>query len=103
MADSKVVRNKPPAAGKGRPKGSPNKATTQAREAIAMLVENNVGRLQGWLDQIATDEKQGPAVAYKLFMDLVEYHIPKLARTEHSGVDGGAIDHNLNVKFVGKQ
>jgi hypothetical protein len=75
----------------GRPKGSPNKATAQAREAIAKLVDGNADRLQEWLDQIASDEKQGPAVAFKLLMDVMEYHVPKLARTEHVGKGGGPI------------
>lgn len=88
---SAAVKRKPPAAGKGRAKGTPNKATGMAREAIAKLVEGNVDQLQDWLNQIAQDEKQGPAVAFKLLMDVMEYHIPKLARTEHTGEDGGAL------------
>ena len=66
-------------------KRGPSKTTLQAREAVAKLADGNVDRLQGWLDQIAADEKQGPAVAFKLFMDVLEYHIPKLARAEHVG------------------
>ena len=70
-------------------KRGPDKATLQAREAIAKLADGNVDRLQAWLDDIASDDKHGPAVAFKLFMDVLEYHIPKLARTEaetkHSG------------------
>jgi hypothetical protein len=72
-------------------KRGPGKATLQAREAIAKLVDGNTHRLEGWLDQIASDEKQGPAVAFKLLMDVMEYHVPKLARHEHTGKDGGAI------------
>jgi hypothetical protein len=85
----------------GRVKGTPNKATGMAREAIAKLVEGNVGQLQEWLAQIAADEKQGPAVAFKLLMDVMEYHIPKLSRAEHTGDGGGPIDHSLQVQFVG--
>jgi hypothetical protein len=76
-----------------RPKGSPNKATANAREAIAKLVEGNVGRLEGWLDEIAADERHGPLMAYRCFMDVIEYHIPKLARTELSGPNGGPQQH----------
>jgi hypothetical protein len=64
----------------GRKAGAPNKATTNAREAIARLVDGNIDRLQGWLDEIAADE--GARSAWGCFMDVVEYHIPKLARTE---------------------
>jgi len=31
----------------------------------------------------------------------VEFHVPKLGRTEHSGVDGEAIPVNLEVMFIG--
>jgi len=72
----------------GSRKGIPNKATSAAREAIAAFVDGNAPRLQAWLDDVAADE---PEKAFRLFMDVVEYHIPKLARTEHTGKDGGAI------------
>ena len=64
-----------------------NKTTIQAREAIARFVDGNADRLQGWLDEIAAD--QGPVAAFKCFSDLLEYHVPKLARTELTGADGG--------------
>jgi len=70
--------------GAGRPKGVANKATTQAREAIAMFVEGNVDRLNGWLEEIAADS---PKDAFDRFMSVVEYHIPKLARTEMQPLD----------------
>lgn len=69
-----------------RPKGSPNKATANAREAIARFVDGNAGRLQGWLDEIHANE--GAKEAYRCFTDLVEYHVPKLQRTELTGKDG---------------
>jgi hypothetical protein len=82
--------------GAGRPEGSTNKATQAAREAIALFVDNNVGRLQDWLDAIA---QENPEKAFNLFQSVIEYHVPKLGRTEHTGKDGGAIDHNVNVKY----
>jgi hypothetical protein len=69
----------PPNAGKGRPPGKPNKATATVREAIALFAEQNVGKLQGWLDRVAARD---PAKAADLFARVLEYHIPKLARTE---------------------
>ena len=78
----------------GRPKGVPNKATATAREAIARFVDGNAHRLAGWLDEIA--ETDGPKAAYLCFMDVVEYHVPKLARTEVSGIDGKAIVFQLS-------
>jgi hypothetical protein len=86
----------------GRPKGVPNKATGRAREAIASFVEGNVDRLTGWLDEIA---KKDPKAAYDCFMSVVEYHIPKLARTDntHSGPDGGPIEKNVTVRYIDPQ
>lgn len=81
-----------------RPKGTPNKATQAAREAIAAFVDGNAGRLQGWLDRVADgvqdDEgkylvKPDPQKAFEMFQSVVEYHVPKLARTELTGADGG--------------
>lgn len=85
--------------GAGRPKGVPNKSTTQAREAIAMFVEGNVDRLTGWLDQIA---ETSPKDAFDRFMSVVEYHIPKLARTENQPLDknGNPTDNKLIVEYV---
>jgi len=68
-----------------RKAGSLNKTTVNARTAIAALVDGNAHRLVGWLDQIAADEKLGPMAAWRCMMDVIEYHIPKLARTEHVG------------------
>jgi hypothetical protein len=45
-------------------------------------VDNNAGRLEEWLDRVAKDN---PAKAFELFQSVVEYHIPKLARTELAG------------------
>jgi hypothetical protein len=75
--------------GPGRPKGMVNKTTANAREAIARLVDGNAERLQEWLDQIA--EQDGPQAAWRCMMDVIEYHVPKLSRTEHTGADGGPI------------
>ena len=69
----------------GRPKGVPNKSTALAREAIAKFVDGNSDRLQDWLDAIAKDEKHGPLEAFKCFMQVTEYHVPKLARQELVG------------------
>ena len=57
---SSTGKRLPPNAGKGRPKGSPNKATATAKEAIAMLADGMTGELQTWLRQAA----HGVGVAY---------------------------------------
>jgi hypothetical protein len=76
---------RPPAAGIGRKKGNPNKVTVQVRAAIAQFAEGNVSRLEGWLDAVA---KKDPAKAADIFLRVLEYHIPRLARTELSGEIG---------------
>jgi hypothetical protein len=73
----------------GRKKGTPNAATANARQAIATFVDGNADRLQGWLDQVA--ETDGPKAAISCFTDLLEYHVPKLARTIIQSPDGSAI------------
>lgn len=68
----------------GRVEGVPNKATQQAREAIAAFVDGNAHRLQEWLDAIATgslDGKPNPVKAFELFQSVIEYHVPKLQRS----------------------
>lgn len=88
----------PPPPGKGRPAGSVNKATANAREAIASFVEGNVERLNGWLDAIAEDS---PKDAFGCFMDVIEYHIPKLARSEITGKDGkDLIPESVRLELV---
>lgn len=77
-----TTQRKPPNAGKGRKPGVPNKATSAVREAIALLAEQNVDKLQGWLDRVASRD---PAKAVELFARLLEYHVPRLARTELTG------------------
>lgn len=69
----------------GRPKGAQNKATLAAREAIAKFVDGNAHLLQEWLDKIA---KKDPERAFTLFQSVIEYHVPKLARSELTGAGG---------------
>ena len=93
----------------GTRKGCPNKVTAAAREAIALFVDGNAHRLEGWLDEVAagvmdpSGEKfavpPNPAKAFELFQSVVEYHIPKLARTEVSGDPNNPMVHNVEVTF----
>jgi hypothetical protein len=89
--DSKVEQTRKKTG--GRSVGTPNKSTAMAREAIAKFVDGNSHKLQEWLDDIATNEKLGPKVAFDCFMQVAEYHVPKLARTEHTGDATAPITH----------
>ena len=103
-------------AGSGRAAGTQNKITLTAKAAIAEFVDGNAHRLAGWLDQVANGrlmldaegkqvyDSQGnvvyeirpnPEKAFNLFQSVVEYHVPKLARSEISGVNGGAIETSV--------
>ncbi len=73
----------------GRKAGTPNKSTGRAREAISILVENNLPKLEQWLDEVHRDN--GALAAMRVVIDLLEYHIPRLARTELTGQDGAPI------------
>lgn len=82
--------------GKGRPKGAVNKSTTIVRDAIAKLLERNASNMDKWLQLVAYGDedlgvKPAPDKALDLLQKLAEYHIPKLARTELTGADGGDV------------
>lgn len=93
----------------GRQVGTPNKATLSAREAIAAFVDNNSHRLLEWLDAMANDlmDEEGkilragdPKGAFQSYMSVIEYHIPKLARTDTTTEHKGGITIQV-VKFDG--
>jgi hypothetical protein len=79
----------------GRKAGVPNKATTEAREAIKALLDSNLPYIQSWIQSTAEgiyDDLAGkwivqpnPAKACEIVQNLVEYSVPKLARTEVVG------------------
>jgi len=92
----------------GRAPGTPNKATSDARQAIASFVDGNAHRLSEWLDKVANGVRNddgefvvppNPAKAFDMFQSVVEYHVPKLARHEHAGDPNApvVIDTHLNL------
>jgi len=64
----------------GRQKGTPNKATAAAREALAVFMDGNADRLQGWL--VAIEAKHGPLAAFNAYVSLLEFHVPKKTRVD---------------------
>jgi hypothetical protein len=83
--------------GGGSRKGIPNKATSDVRAAIALIAKANIKKLQGWLDRVA---KEDPEKAAKLFLDMIEYHIPKQARTEIATDPENPPDLNWTITVV---
>lgn len=82
----------------GRVAGVANKATSQARGAIAAFVDGNADRLSGWLDEIY--QKDGPKDAFNAMTSLLEYHVPKLARNEMTGAGGkDLIPNEININL----
>lgn len=83
----------------GRQKGTPNKTTVEARQAMANLVQENVHKFSIWLDEIY--DEHGAKAAWDSLMDAVEFHVPKLSRTELTGADGkGPIELVINKKII---
>ena len=76
-----------------------NKATTAAREAIALFIDGNATRCQGWLDAIALAD--GPLAAFRAYCDLLEFHVPKLARTELVGDKDQPVSVIVNHHYEG--
>jgi len=103
----------------GRAKGTPNKATADARQAIAHFVDGNAHRLTEWLDQVAAGVKvtevddegnavekyvvaPNPAKAFDMFQSVVEYHVPKLARMEVAGDRENPLEVDVHVNVFGE-
>lgn len=74
--------------GAGRPAGAPNESTKAVRAAIARFAEENVDKLAQWIGEVNDPYKRA-----ELFLKALEYHIPKLAREEQTGADGGPVAH----------
>lgn len=77
----------------GRAPGTPNKATEKTRQAIASIAEDMGEKFKEWILKTAVgDEELGlkpdPKGAADLYLKAIEYHIPKLARSEITGLDG---------------
>jgi hypothetical protein len=96
MPDKQAKNSAHPNLNVGRKAGAVNKATSQAREAIARFVDGNAPSMQKWLEQVADGVKNdddkyivlpNPEKAFGMLQSVMEYHLPKLARTEHAGDD----------------
>lgn len=84
----------------GRTAGTPNKSTADVRATIALIAERNVTQLEKWLDRIASDD---PNKAADLFLRMIEYHIPKLQRSELTGPNGGNLVVTVKAEPLDEQ
>lgn len=93
--DSKVVmttaNRRPPNAGKGRPKGVPNKTTVAVKEALHAVFQDI-----GGVERMATWAREEPGEFYKLYAKM----IPAEVKTELTGKDGGPIDSSITIRLV---
>ena len=80
---------KPPAAGKGRPKGSKNKTTALLKDAILKAAEEAGGK-EGMVGYLKQQAVKNPTA----FMSLLGKVLP----IQHTGEDGDAI--NLKVSVI---
>lgn len=91
-------------AGPGRPKGIPNKATTEFRETISKLLSDNASNVAVWLEQVASGngnpDKADPGKALDLMAKLAEFAAPKLNRTEVTGLNGGPMETITRIELV---
>ena len=89
----------------GKAKGTPNKATADVRATVAAFAENNAAKFELWVQATADGDpannvKPDPAKAAALYLTAIEYHIPKLARTEVTGKDGDPIETVTRIELV---
>lgn len=113
MSDSKSSTKRPLygaaalGAGPGRPKGMQNKVTTEFKETVRRLLEDNSDNVGRWLKAVAEGniedggKREGdPGKALDLMAKLAEYAAPKLGRVEHVGDAGGPIQqsHTITVE-----
>ena len=107
-----------------------NKSTKMMKDVFAQLYADQSAHFDKWITQVAEgikepepvldengapsfDEDGNPKVewnwlirpdphgAMKLAMEAAEFVRPKLARTEHVGENGGAVQVKATIEFVG--
>jgi hypothetical protein len=86
--------------GAGRKAGS---ATKKTREIADKAAAAGVTPLEVMLEAMNSFRESGDLEKAAGFAkDAAPYIHPKLAAIEHTGKDGGAVEHSLTVEFVGQ-
>ena len=80
----------------GIKKGDQHKVTKDIKEAYKMLLEMNLVNLTDWMQSVANKD---PERAIKIMIELSEYVIPKLQRTEVKNENEPANDPYENLTF----
>jgi hypothetical protein len=78
----------------GRLAGTPNKATTEIKEAFQMLLEDNLPTLKRDISSLAPKER------VKFMLDLASFIIPKMKSVDFKSIDTEVITIDFN-KSIG--
>lgn len=81
--------------GSGRKKGA---VVTKTREIADRAIQEGLTPLEYML-QVLRDEGEDPERRFEAAKASAPYIHPRLAAIEHTGKDGGTIDHSLTVRF----
>jgi len=66
----------------GRPKNAINRSTEQAKLTLARLADTGLNNIKEDIERIRQDD---PLAAAKLYLQILEYIIPKQSRVEVNG------------------
>jgi hypothetical protein len=93
--------------GAGRKPGTPNKVTAEDREVFRMVYERRLSDLDRWITETGDGFEavhflkdgtkipyieKNPGKAADILVRMAEHFVPKLARNEHVGADGGPVE-----------
>ena len=80
--------------GKGRPKGSENKVTADARELFIQTLEGLTPELQSAFEEV---RKENPSKFLELFAKYAQYFVPKKTESDVN-LKGESIDFNKLIE-----
>lgn len=78
--------------GPGRPKGSKNEKTEQWDALVESLQGDQAENFKAFMEQLWNGTKEDHMKAANLYLQLLEFHKPKLNRTALTGPEGEAIE-----------